>query len=275
MSEERSMSKKRTKRILVIDKKGNIEDILNEVHARGSNRDRSMNGDKDEKKTSAGADPKDVPEKNGSPEKKDLESQVKDEIKKAKDVVVGASEGSPEKEQKDKKVKFDEKQNTEHNVPKQQTETRETQQAGARETQDGQQGETGEKPFVPPVLPVSNISDETHIKEDRDARNIVAEGWAWKKRRIFACFWHQKYFVLTKNNLLRYHKADGRKAAKGNWDLKDAFGVEAYDLAEGHPHTHRLVLKFSDSQLMLGFDERKVRDHWRQAFDRAINTVKS
>jgi hypothetical protein len=309
MHERESMSKKRLRKILIVDKKGNVENILTRAHENKLKKE--MNGDKDDKKqTSAGEEASDAKD-NG---KRSLGSQVQEEIKKAKGAVVGGTEpsekrgdkkdeeaGEPEEARKngeakegarepaeetekagvkeakepargaaagagakaespnDKKVKFDENQNTEHNVPK----------------QPDPEGGQAEKPFIPPTLLASNVSDETHIKEDRDSKNIVAEGWAWKKRRIFACFWHQKYFVLTKNSILRYHKADGRRAAKGNWDLKDAFGVEAYDLTEGHPHMHRLAVKFSNSQLMLGFDDRKTRDYWCQVLDQAVNTNKA
>ncbi|EOB14125.1 Protein kinase domain containing protein [Nosema bombycis CQ1] len=92
----------------------------------------------------------------------------------------------------------------------------------------------------------------------------------WKRRRIFACFWHEKYFVLTKEGILKYHKANGTKYSKGNWDLKKANRIhEVFLGAERHPY--RLALVCDEDNLLFGYDDPDTREYWYNQFSKFID----
>ncbi|AFN83155.1 putative protein kinase domain-containing [Encephalitozoon romaleae SJ-2008] len=125
--------------------------------------------------------------------------------------------------------------------------------------------------FVPPMLKTTTENANKEIFEERDKGEIVAEGWIWKKRRIFSCFWHQKYFVLTKDGTLKYYKADGRRHAKGNWNMKESTEIRHYNLSsEENTHPCRIMVFFSDHSFLLAFDERNTKDYWVEKLNRAI-----
>lgn len=177
-------------------------------------------------------------------------------------------------EQPDKKVTFDEDHNKEYGVQK---DGNKATPLSPQELVDGKTEHVRKNSledinnvFIPPILTSSNLVADSEILKDRNEDNIVAEGWMWKKRRIFCCFWHQKYFVLTKEGVLRYHKADGRRAAKGNWDMKEATGVDHHDLPSEECHPFRIIIAFPSSSLLLGFDEKNVKDYWVNVLNRTI-----
>lgn len=122
---------------------------------------------------------------------------------------------------------------------------------------------------VPPMLNADAPNANKEIFKDRDEGNTVAEGWMWKKRRIFSCFWHQKYFVLTRDGVLRYHKADGRRDAKGNWDMKESTEIRHYNLPSGDTHPFRILVFFPSHSFLLAFDDRDAKDHWVEKLNEA------
>ncbi|KAG5860060.1 PH domain-containing protein [Encephalitozoon hellem] len=125
--------------------------------------------------------------------------------------------------------------------------------------------------FMPPILDTEAENANKEIFEEREKGNILAEGWMWKKRRIFSCFWHQKYFVLTKDGILKYYKANGKRHAKGNWDMKKSIEVRNYNLSsEENNHPCRIMVFFPDCSFLLAFDERKTKDYWVDKLNRAI-----
>lgn len=185
-------------------------------------------------------------------------------------------EGKPCKEgdkQPDKKVTFDEGSNKEYDVQKDRNKAT---PLSPREHIDGKTEhvkksslEDVDKAFVPPTLAVSSLDASSGILKDRSDNNVSAEGWMWKKRRIFKCFWHQKYFILTKDGILKYYKADGRRAAKGNWDMKEATEVDQHDIPE-ETHPFRITISSPSCCLLLGFDEKDVRDYWVNVLNRTV-----
>lgn len=125
--------------------------------------------------------------------------------------------------------------------------------------------------FVPSMLKTTTENANKEIFEERDKGEIAAEGWMWKKRRIFSCFWHRKYFVLTKGGVLKYYKADGRRHAKGNWDMKESIEVRHYNLSsEENTHPCRIMVFFPNHSFLLAFDERNTKDYWVEKLNRAI-----
>jgi len=82
-----------------------------------------------------------------------------------------------------------------------------------------------------------------------------------KKRVIFRCFWHQKYFVLLNSGVLLYHKCDGSKFAKGNYDIKE-MEVKSTK-SEGSYYPFRVELFQDDSCVnFFGFYNEEERDYW-------------
>ncbi|OQS55773.1 adenylate kinase related protein [Ecytonucleospora hepatopenaei] len=107
-----------------------------------------------------------------------------------------------------------------------------------------------------------DVSPDSKILEYRQKNMVVCEGFMWKKRRIFQCFWHQKYFVLLKNGFLVYHKTDGSKFAKGNFNMAQLKVVKRYAFEEKHPY--RIVLP---DESYFGFDGQEDRDYWYEKIE--------
>ena len=128
----------------------------------------------------------------------------------------------------------------------------------------------GSSASVPPMLDTSAQDANKEIFKDREDGKIAAEGWMWKKRRIFSCFWHQKYFVLTRDGVLRYHKADGRRDAKGNWNMKESTEIRHYNLPSGDKYPFRILVFFPSHSFLLAFDDRDAKDHWVEKLNEAI-----
>ena len=109
--------------------------------------------------------------------------------------------------------------------------------------------------FTPKIL--TNPRSDTLIVEYRNKNMVVAEGTIWKRRKIFKCFWHQKYFVLLNNGLLVYHKLDGSRFAKGNFDMLSRSIEKQVVLNEVHPYRILII-----GDIYLAFDTEIERDYW-------------
>ncbi|KMV65963.1 hypothetical protein M970_060620 [Encephalitozoon cuniculi EcunIII-L] len=129
--------------------------------------------------------------------------------------------------------------------------------------------------FIPPILGTSMTVANKEIFEDRENGNTVVEGWMWKKRRIFSCFWHRKYFVLTREGILKYYKADGRRHPKGNWNMKDSTEIRHYNLpSEENSHPFRVLVFFPDFSFLLAFDDKNSKDYWVEKLNETIRRLK-
>lgn len=106
---------------------------------------------------------------------------------------------------------------------------------------------------------IEDLREDSKVLEYRQKNMVKVEGFMWKKRRIFSCFWHQKYFCLLKNGFLVYHKADGSKFAKGNWNIANLEMTKRYAFEEKHPY--RIVMP---DEMFFGFDSQEERDYWHK-----------
>ncbi|KAH9411264.1 hypothetical protein HK407_06g10940 [Ordospora pajunii] len=171
-----------------------------------------------------------------------------------------------------KKAVINEQHNKEYTVPKdgersdhlgpEMPSDGKTKYVGKEAAEESTEARKGEEMFMPPVLLLNDINTNSEIFKQREDGNVVAEGWIWKKRRFFSCFWHQKYFVLTKDGILKYYKVNGMKYAKGNWDIKETKEIRHYDLASGDRHPYRLVVTVDTDSFILSFDEKDVKEYW-------------
>ena len=108
--------------------------------------------------------------------------------------------------------------------------------------------------------------DGSCINEYRRNDEVTAEGFMFKKRVLFFCFWHEKYFVLKRDGTLVYHKCDGARYPKGNWDVKQATNIRKVDTPNGW-HPFRLVFNVNGSERYFGYDNQEDRDFWFERFD--------
>ncbi|KAL6120954.1 adenylate kinase related protein [Nucleospora cyclopteri] len=122
---------------------------------------------------------------------------------------------------------------------------------------------------VPPNTFYTSEKLLTHCREDskvleyRQNKMVVAEGPMWKKRAIFKCFWHQKYFVLLKNGLFVYHKLDGSKFPKGNYNVKLMELNKSLDFGGIHPYRINI-----GGGMFFAFDDQEERDYWYEKIER-------
>ena len=124
--------------------------------------------------------------------------------------------------------------------------------------------------FSPQRIPSNNLHEDSGILTEREKNNVEAEGYFYKRRRIFACFWHEKYFLLTKTGILKYYKANGTRVSKGNWDLRNIQRIhEVFMGGENHPF--RLALMNGDENLLFGFDDSDNREYWLIKLSKYIN----
>lgn len=245
--------KNRKKNIAIIDKEGKAGDILKK-----SDKVREASESSEKSQTRVG-NPKECVK--GC---KDKDGECVKECKKSCD------EKCTDVCCKDKKVTFDETHNKEYEVVKDKNKAASLSPRVDGKTDHVRKSLDGvSKIFVPPTISSSELAPDSEILRDRNDDKIVAEGWVWKKRRIFCCLWHQKYFVLTRDGMLRYHKADGRRCAKGNWSMREATGVGHQDMPDER-HPFRMTVAFQSHTLLLGFDEKNVRDHWLSVLGRHI-----
>lgn len=168
---------------------------------------------------------------------------------------VGAAAIMLGKGTEEKNVVIDEDQNEEHTVS-----------ADANRdislTQDEKNNiKTRSPSFTPQKIPTHALDQDSEILKEREDDNVEAEGHMWKRRKIFACFWHEKYFLLTKEGILKYHKANGTKKSKGNWDLKKINRVHEVFMG-GQNHPFRLALMGDEENFLFGFDDSDSREYW-------------
>lgn len=114
--------------------------------------------------------------------------------------------------------------------------------------------------FIPVIL--NDPIEGSKIHEYREEDNVAAEGAFFKKRVIFKCFWHKKYFVLLKDGTMVYHKCNGGQYAKGNWNIKETSNYEKLDKLSAWFHPYRFYCDLKDTQLYFGYDSEEERDFW-------------
>lgn len=272
MGENTSPSSRRRKSIMIIDEKGHKGELFKDRKEKKgdlpNNESKPMKDEskKDDVKKSGGEGVVIIDQE----KRKAEEARRRGEEKKTKDPC--DMEGACHDQ--NKKVAFNEGQNKEYEVQKDKDKAM---PLSPKESVDGKteyvkkhlSGDANNA-FVPPILTSSNMAAGSEILNHRNENNIAAEGWMWKKRRIFKCFWHQKYFVLTKEGILKYYKVDGRRMAKGNWNIREATGIEQDDMPPEECHPFRMMVSSPSKSILFGFDERNVRDYWVEVLNRII-----
>jgi hypothetical protein len=87
---------------------------------------------------------------------------------------------------------------------------------------------------------------------------IVSEGFFFKKRDWFFCFWIKKYFVLLNTGELFFIE---KEVKKGNWNLKHSAAFQALEYSN-YSHPFRLSFSSESQQCYFAFDNIGDRDHW-------------
>ncbi|EQB59789.1 adenylate kinase related protein [Vairimorpha apis BRL 01] len=180
-------------------------------------------------------------------------------------VILGKS-----KNEEEKHVTFNEENNQEYNISK---DSNKSLPLSDSEKTTGKTKPSSQdnlvSTIVPQKIPSENLPSDSELLKERDNDNVEAEGHFYKRRRIFACFWHEKYFVLTKEGILKYHKANGTKYPKGNWNIKNTTRIhEVFMGTESHPY--RIALMNPDENLLFGYDDADSREYWFRYFSKFI-----
>ncbi|KAM0687384.1 hypothetical protein COBT_001379 [Conglomerata obtusa] len=109
-------------------------------------------------------------------------------------------------------------------------------------------------------IDTENIKNDSEIGIARNNSQIIYEGDIFKKRYFLSCCWHERYFVLTKDGMLKYYR-DKNKEGKGNINV-----VNIRDLARldeiGDKYPYKIMLRYQDREDFLGFKEEPERDRW-------------
>lgn len=184
-----------------------------------------------------------------------------------------ADEASAEKtEPQDKKkaVGFAEERNTEHEIKKDadksipaDVEARNVRENMAQ-TADNE-GVYGT--LAPGEDSSSRLAPGCEIEKERQHNHIVYEGSGFKRRWIFYCFWVQRYFVMTKDGIIKYYRSKDRP---GSVFMKasDLDVVSRVDRQGKHPY--QIVLNSGGRESIMAFDSSNVRDAWTMKLSEVI-----
>lgn len=113
--------------------------------------------------------------------------------------------------------------------------------------------------FVPPKL--EEIPRPCILPGMRERNAIKAEGFFFKQRPWFFCFWHKKYLVLSNTGQLMFIDENGKGQAQGNWNAKDSRAINKIDYP-GATHPHRLTFSIDSTTLYFSFDCVRERNFW-------------
>lgn len=113
--------------------------------------------------------------------------------------------------------------------------------------------------FVPCKL--ESPDSESILHELRRKNSVIAEGFIYKKRAFFFCFWVKKYFVLLKTGELMWLEEDGSGTGYGNWNIKRSTAFNKLDY-DGYSHPHRFTYSVESSTGYLAFDTEAERNYW-------------
>lgn len=116
--------------------------------------------------------------------------------------------------------------------------------------------------FVPAKL--ENPTGESVLHELRRKNSVLAEGFMFRKRLWFFCFWVQKYFVLLKTGELIWLETDGSGTGEDSWEVKKATAFNKLDY-DGYTHAHRLTFSLESGTGYLAHDTTAERDYWYDA----------
>lgn len=115
------------------------------------------------------------------------------------------------------------------------------------------------RPKTPEKL--ENIPESSILNDLRKKNLIRAEGFIYKKREWFFCFWVQKYFILLKTGEMFYTEIDGTGEKEKEWNIKKAASIKKYDY-EGYSHPYRLTFATDDLDAYFAVDSEADRDYW-------------
>ncbi|KAM0681818.1 hypothetical protein GINT2_000335 [Glugoides intestinalis] len=113
--------------------------------------------------------------------------------------------------------------------------------------------------YIPAKL--ENPDSDSLLHDLRRNGSIECEGFFYKKRMFFFCFWTEKYFVLLKTGQLLWLEEDGSGVGYGNWNIKQATAFNKIDY-EGFSHPSRLCFSTGESTGYFAFDNEEARDFW-------------
>lgn len=115
------------------------------------------------------------------------------------------------------------------------------------------------------------VNETSEIGIARHENQVFYEGYAYKKRFFFSCCWHSRYFVLTKDGSLKYYK-DLNGKGKGEINIVSIRDVQRLD-ESNKPFPFKIILKFSDREDFMGFNEDKERNKWAKSLSMGRKSI--
>jgi len=82
-----------------------------------------------------------------------------------------------------------------------------------------------------------------------------------KRRFFFSCFWHKRYFILTKDGELKYFRntdKNSRLATK----ISDVVDLQRVNEESGSTGWYKIVIQYDGSEDELGFYKEEIRNEW-------------
>lgn len=110
------------------------------------------------------------------------------------------------------------------------------------------------------VIDTQNVSRDSELGKARSEDQVLFEGPVWKKRYFFSCLWHERYFVLTRDGMLKYYN-NKNKNGKGNINIATVRDLHRLDeLNKKHPY--KIMLRYRDKEDLMAFDDEPERNKW-------------
>lgn len=111
------------------------------------------------------------------------------------------------------------------------------------------------------------VDKDSEIGRARESNQVIYEGDVFKKRFFFSCCWHSRYFVLTKDGMIKYYR-DKNGKGKGNIDIATIRDLHRLDeLSKKYPY--KIILRYADREDLLGFNEEAERNRWAAKLNEA------
>lgn len=230
------------------------------------------NYDKNEKKDEEKESEPQVEEKNRTPEEvaKERGGEGNVENKTSSGSADEASAENTETQGKKKAVGFAEERNTEHEIKKDADKSipADVEERNVRENMAQTAENEGYHGTLAPGEDFSSrLSPGCEIEKERQYNNIAYEGSGFKRRWIFYCFWVKRYFVMTKDGIIKYYRSKNRT---GSVFMKasDLDVVSRVDRQGKHPY--QIVLNSGGRENIIAFDSSSVRDAWTMKLSEVI-----
>lgn len=230
------------------------------------------NHDQKEKKDEEESEEPQVEEENRIPDEATKKRGREDDVENKTDSG-SADEASAEKtegQDKKKAVGFAEERNTEHEIKKDANKSIpvDVEERNVRENTAKTAESEGVYGTLAPGEDSSNrLAPGCEIEKERQHNHIVYEGSGFKRRWIFYCFWVQRYFIMTKDGIIKYYRSKDRP---GSVFMKasDLDVVSRVDRQGKHPY--QIVLNAGGRENIMGFDSSNIRDAWTMKLSEVI-----